>query len=169
NNIDDPYKLVKQKVEELLNQSFIVENDEKKIIEIPVCYGGEFGPDLDEVACINNLSIENVIAKHSSKDYFVYMLGFAPGFPYLAGVDAEIATPRKQTPRLKIEAGSVGIAGEQTGIYSIATPGGWQIIGRTPKKLFTPEKEKPTLLNAGEWVRFKPISEEEYFQIEAGE
>lgn len=169
NNIDNPYELLKLKVEEFLKQPFFLKEDNKKVIEIPVCYDGEFGPDLQEVARINNLSKEDVILKHSSKDYFVYMLGFAPGFPYLAGVDPVIATPRKQTPRLKIEAGSVGIAGEQTGIYSIATPGGWQIIGRTPKKLFTPEKDKPTLLNAGDWIRFKAISEEEYFQIEGGE
>lgn len=164
--IKDPSEFIYLKVEELLNRTFTINEENKEIIEIPVCYDGEFAPDLEEVAILNSLTMEEVIEKHTSREYFIYMLGFAPGFPYLAGVDSQIATPRKQSPRLRIEAGSVGIAGSQTGIYPIATPGGWQIIGRTPKKLFTPDSENPTLLKAGQWIRFKRISEKEFFLLE---
>lgn len=132
------------------------------IIEIPVCYGGSFGPDLANVAAHSNLSEEEVITLHATAEYMVYMIGFAPGFPYLGGLNAKIATPRKQTPSAKIPAGSVGIAGSQTGIYPIETPGGWQLIGRTPLRLFDPDRKKPALIQAGDMVKFIPITEEEY-------
>lgn len=138
-----------------------------KIIDIPVCYGGEYGPDLEEVASYHQLSVEEVIKRHSTPHYLIYMLGFAPGFPYLGGLDESIATPRKKTPRLKIEAGSVGIAGSQTGIYPIETPGGWQIIGRTPLTLFQPETMPPTLLEAGAMIRFVPISAADFEEMMA--
>lgn len=131
---------------------------EESIIKIPVLYGGEWGPDLAEVAYVNHLTPKEVIRYHTEKDYLVYMLGFAPGFPFLGGMDLRIKAPRKESPRLKIPAGSVGIAGEQTGIYSLETPGGWQIIGRTPLDLFLPEQTPPTLLQPGNKVRFVPIS-----------
>ena len=139
-----------------------VEIPEREVVEIPVVYGGEYGPDLGIVAQLNSLSEDEVIKRHSEAEYPIYMLGFVAGFPYLGGMDKSIAAPRKQTPRLKIPAGSVGIAGQQTGIYSVESPGGWQIIGRTPLKLYDAAREKPILLRAGQSIRFKPITEAEY-------
>jgi inhibitor of KinA len=136
-----------------------------RIVELPVCYGGPFGEDLSRVAEQCGLSCEEIIAIHSSQEYKVHMLGFVPGFPYLGGMSLRIATPRRATPRLKIPAGSVGIAGTQTGIYPLETPGGWQLIGRTPMKLFDPDTQPPTLLQAGDKVRFHPISPEEFAAI----
>lgn len=133
-----------------------------RVVEIPVCYGGEFGPDLEFVAQHNKLSPEEVIEIHAGGQYLVYMIGFAPGFPYLGGMSEKIATPRRQSPRTSIPAGSVGIAGMQTGAYPISTPGGWQLIGRTPAELFRPWENPPSLLNAGDTVKFYPISYEEY-------
>lgn len=141
---------------------------EHRIVKIPVLYGGTHGPDLDYVAAYHNLSPEEVIRIHSSQDYLVYMLGFAPGFPFLGGVDKRIATPRKETPRRAIAPGSVGIAGEQTGIYPLETPGGWQIIGRTPRRLFLPEQSPPTLLKAGDKIRFIPMTEAKFEAYEEG-
>lgn len=138
------------------------DKDSCRTAMIPVCYGGEFGPDLGKVASRNGLTCDDVIRIHSSKGYYCYMLGFTPGFPYLGGMDESISAPRLETPREIIPAGSVGIAGEQTGIYPIASPGGWQLIGRTPLKLFDPHRDIPVLLEAGIWIRFQPISEEEY-------
>ncbi|TGA98735.1 5-oxoprolinase subunit PxpB [Sporolactobacillus shoreae] len=137
----------------------------RRVIHIPVCYGGDFGPDLDEVADLHHLSASELIHRHSAPEYLVYMLGFAPGFPFLGGLPEELATPRRATPRLKIAAGSVGIAGRQTGAYPLDSPGGWQIIGRTPVPLFTPETDPPTLLQAGDLVKFDPISEREFERI----
>ncbi len=131
---------------------------------IPTCYGGKLGPDLKNVAEKNKLSVEEVIKIHSASSYLVYMLGFSPGFPYLGGMDKKIATPRLESPRANVKAGSVGIAGEQTGIYSLDTPGGWQIIGQTPLKLFDINNDDPFLLNAGDIVKLKPISEEEFYK-----
>lgn len=133
-----------------------------KVVEVPVCYGGEFGPDLAFVAQYNQLSVEEVIEIHSSGAYLVYMIGFAPGFPFLGGMSEKIATPRRSSPRLAIPIGSVGIAGSQTGAYPIETPGGWQLIGRTPVELFCPEQNPPTLLEAGNIVKFKPINKAKY-------
>ena len=139
-----------------------VEIPDREVVEIPVVYGGEYGPDLGIVAQLNSLSEDEVIKRHSEAEYPIYMLGFVAGFPYLGGMDKSIAAPRKQTPRLKIPAGSVGIAGQQTGIYSVESPGGWQIIGRTPLKLYDADRGKPILLRAGQSIRFKPITEAEY-------
>lgn len=141
-------------------------SSEARIIEIPVSYGGELGPDLEYVAEHNRLTPQEVIDIHTSAEYLVYMIGFAPGFPYLGGMPKKIAAPRKNSPRTRIPSGTVGIAGEQTGIYPIETPGGWQLIGRTPIKLFQPEEDTPSLLQAGDKIRFKAISEEEYRQWE---
>ena len=145
---------------DLLHRANRVEQVEGRVVEIPVRYGGEYGPDLAYVAEQNGLSPQEVIDIHTGGDYLVYMLGFAPGFPFLGGLDPRIATPRKQTPRLKIEAGSVGIAGEQTGVYPLATPGGWQIIGRTAVDLFLPNEKPPTLLRAGDRIRFVAVEED---------
>ena len=131
-------------------------------VSMPVTYGGEYGPDLAYVAKFHGLTEEQVIKLHSEKQYRVYMIGFIAGFPYLGEVADEIATPRLETPRLKVPAGSIGIAEKQTGIYPREAPGGWQIIGRTPVRLFNPAKRTPALLEAGDTVKFKSISEEEY-------
>lgn len=131
-------------------------------VEIPVCYGGEFGPDLETVAARNDLSPDEVVAIHSEPTYPVYMIGFAPGFPYLGGMSERISAPRLDSPREKIPAGSVGIAGRQTGVYPIETPGGWRLIGRTPLRLFNPTRDPPSLLQAGDLVRFTAINEEDY-------
>ncbi|MGD6870648.1 5-oxoprolinase subunit PxpB [Sutcliffiella horikoshii] len=136
------------------------------VYEIPVLYGGEVGPDLSEVASHNGCTEDEVISIHSAKPYLIYMMGFVPGFPYLGGMPKKIATPRRENPRAKIEAGSVGIAGEQTGVYPLETPGGWQIIGRTPVKLYDPDNGEPILLSAGSYIRFVPVDQKEYDEIE---
>lgn len=136
-----------------------------EVITIPVCYGGEYGPDLPTVAAHNQLTEEEVIQIHTGKNYLIYMMGFSPGFPYLGGMSEKIATPRLASPRGKTPAGSVGIAGMQTGIYPSDSPGGWQIIGRTPVKLYHPNSDSPILLRVGNYVRFTSISEKEYQQL----
>ena len=139
-----------------------------RIVEIPVCYGGEYGPDLSFVAQHNGLTPEEVIKRHSEGEYLVYMLGFLPGFAYMGGMDASIACPRLESPRTKIPAGSVGIAGTQTGIYPLSSPGGWQLIGRTPLKMFAIHGDQTQFaLSAGDRVRFVPITEETYGEMEA--
>ena len=135
---------------------------ESRTIRIPVCYGGDFGPDLEFVAQHNKLSAREVVDIHTSGDYSVNMIGFAPGFPFLRGMSEQIAAPRRDSPRLRIPERTVGIAGMQTGVYPIETPGGWQLIGRTPLRLFRPENEIPSLLRAGDKVIFQEISEEDY-------
>ena len=131
-----------------------------RVVEIPVIYGGAHGPDLDFVARHNGLTPAEVVAIHSAGEYPVYMLGFTPGFPYLGGLDARIAAPRLETPRSRVPAGSVGIAGSQTGIYSLDSPGGWRLIGWTPLRLFDPAADPPALLNVGDVVKFRVMSEE---------
>ncbi|MGQ9530081.1 MAG: 5-oxoprolinase subunit PxpB [Candidatus Bathycorpusculaceae bacterium] len=147
------------------NLEFATEKEGRKII-IPVVYGGEYGPDISYVAQYHGITEEKVVELHSERDYRVYMIGFVAGFPYLGEVSDEIATPRLETPRLKVPAGSVGIAEKQTGIYPCEAPGGWRIIGRTPLKLFDPLQKPPTLLRPGDTVKFKPISEKEFKDIE---
>jgi inhibitor of KinA len=137
-----------------------------RVAEIPTAYGGAFGPDLGFVAEHNHLSEAEVVAIHSGSDYLVYMMGFSPGFPYLGGMSERIATPRLETPRTAIPAGSVGIAQQQTGIYPVESPGGWQVIGRTPVPLFDPSRMPPVVVEAGDSVRFVPIEPEEYIAIE---
>jgi KipI family sensor histidine kinase inhibitor len=131
---------------------------EPRRVEVPVIYGGEAGPDLAFVAEHCGLAEAEVIRIHSGRDYPVYMMGFTPGFPYLGGMDAAIAVPRLSTPRSRVPGGSVGIAGEQTGIYPLDSPGGWRIIGRTSLRLFEPTREPPFLLAPGDLVRFRPVS-----------
>jgi inhibitor of KinA len=127
------------------------------IVEIPVCYGGEYGPDLDEVAAFAHCSADDVVRRHSESVYRVYMLGFLPGFAYLGAVDETIAMPRRQTPRPAVPAGSVGIAGRQTGVYPSDSPGGWRLVGRTPWRMFDAARPRPALLDAGDRVRFVPV------------
>jgi KipI family sensor histidine kinase inhibitor len=126
-----------------------------RTVEIPVTYGGEFGPDLEAVAQMTGHTSEDVIAIHASAEYLVYFLGFSPGFPYLGGLPESIAAPRLETPRRRVPAGSVAIGGRQTGVYPMASPGGWRIIGRTSLRLFDAAADPPTLLRMGDRVRFK--------------
>ena len=161
------YHDLEQELRKILAELADVPELDSRIVEIPVSYGGEFGPDLEFVAQHNSLKTDEVVQIHSAPDYLVYMIGFAPGFPYLGGMSQRIAAPRRDSPRLKIPVGSVGIAGTQTGVYPIETPGGWQLIGRTPIKLFRPREIPPTLLKAGDIVRFRPISSEEFTSLRA--
>ena len=131
-------------------------------LQVPVAYGGEFGPDLQSVAEYHHLSVEEVIRHHSTPAYRVYMLGFTPGYPYMGEVPQEIATPRRKTPRVRVPKGSVGIAQQQTGVYPVDSPGGWQILGRTPLTLFDPDRRPPSLLQTGDRVSFIPITHEEF-------
>ena len=161
-----PYYFVCKQLNNVLSDLTAWRIIASKTVHIPVCYGGELGPDLETVAQLNNLTTEEVIHIHTSGDYLVYMIGFAPGFPYIGGMSKKIAAPRRKSPRLKIPERSVGIAGEQTGIYPIETPGGWQIIGRTPLQLFQPLEKSPSLLKAGDKIKFKFISFQEYIEWE---
>jgi len=135
------------------------------VLEIPVLYGGAGGPDLGFVAQHNGKTPEEVVRIHTSTEYLIYMLGFTPGFTYLGGMSDEIATPRLQTPRVKIPAGSVGIAGSQTGIYPIDSPGGWQLIGLTPVRMYDPDREEPILPKAGQFIKFYSITQQEFDDI----
>ena len=136
------------------------------VIEIPVCYGGVYGQDLPFVAAHTGLSEQEVIKLHTQPEYLIYMLGFLPGFSYLGGLDPRLITPRLENPRTLIEAGSVGIGGAQTGIYPLDSPGGWQLIGKTPVKVYDPSRENPILYRAGDLIKFIPITEEEFRSIE---
>ncbi len=136
-------------------------------VEVPVCYGGEHGPDLKAVAQLHSLTEAQAIELHSSATYIVYFLGFAPGFAYLGDVAEQLATPRLPSPRKSVPAGSVGIAGRQTGVYPIATPGGWRLLGRTPVKMFQPDRAQMSLLAIGDRVRFVPISQQQFAKLAA--
>jgi len=170
-HLTSPREWLENELKEIIDHHNEVASNESnrgykgRTVEIPVCYGGQYGPDLAEVARYNELTPGEVIKLHSSGTYLVHMLGFSPGFPYLGGMNPAIAMPRKAIPRASIEAGSVGIAGAQTGIYPISTPGGWRIIGRTPLKLFHPEFEIPTLIQAGDRIKFIPITHEQFANI----
>ncbi|MBP7072072.1 MAG: 5-oxoprolinase subunit PxpB [Clostridia bacterium] len=154
-----------EKLSEIEKDLGAIDLPKPRIVEIPTIYGGEFGEDLGFVAEHNGLSEDQVIKIHSSIDYRIYMLGFTPGFSYLGGMSEKIAAPRLKTPRTKIPGGSVGIAGKQTGIYPMESPGGWQLIGRTPVKLYDPSSETPIILQAGDYIRFIPIDKDEYDYI----
>ncbi|WP_226037101.1 5-oxoprolinase subunit PxpB [Aquibacillus saliphilus] len=153
----------------LLLDTYLTEMEENnyqsRIVTIPVCYDESFGFDLEEVASHNNLSTEQVINLHQTNEYHVFFLGFTPGFPFLGGMDARIAAPRKKIPRTNIPAGSVGIAGQQTGIYPIASPGGWQIIGRTPMSLLQIKQQPPTMLKPGDKIKFQSISKQAFLNF----
>lgn len=155
------FESIRQQLEEKLQQPVLQTEKQERLIKIPVCYEAEFAMDILQVAAINNITVEDVIHLHTSRIYKVYMLGFLPGFTYMGEVDERITTPRKPQP-VDIVAGSVGIAGKQTGIYPLRSPGGWQIIGRTPVKLFDAEKEESTLLRAGDTVQFYSITKDEF-------
>jgi KipI family sensor histidine kinase inhibitor len=158
----DPLRIrhagVKRAAAELFAQAAAAPLPEPRTVEIPVAYGGDDGPDLEAVAALTGHTPEEVAAIHSGAEYLVYFLGFSPGFPYLGGLPESIATPRLETPRRRVPAGSVAIGGRQTGVYPMASPGGWRIIGRTPLRLFDPEADPPVLLRMGDHVRFVPLS-----------
>lgn len=153
---------IKNYLLELLDEPFLIEEESARTIEIPVYYGGFYGPDLDELALKTKLAVSEIIHIHSTTLYRVYMIGFVPGFAYLGGLDERLYCARKAVPRAHIPAGSVGIGGQQTGIYPLATPGGWQIIGATPLTLFDAYKPTPSLLQAGDVVKFKPITQQQF-------
>jgi inhibitor of KinA len=136
-----------------------------KQIDIPLCYGGEFGPDLNDVAAMHGMTPAQVIELHSSPVYIVYFLGFAPGFAYLGGLPDALASPRLETPRTKVPPGSVGIGGNQTAVYPFATPGGWRLIGRTPVAMFRRDQARMSLLQIGDQVRFRAISEKQFSEF----
>lgn len=155
------FEILKLQLERRLQQQVQQKNIAERLIKIPVCYDGEYAPDMQHLTAKKNITADEVIQIHTSKTYKVYMLGFLPGFAYMGEVDEKIAIPRKLQP-VNIMAGSVGIAGKQTGIYPLASPGGWQIIGRTSLKLFDANKEEPTLLRAGDRVQFYSITKDEF-------
>ena len=165
----DSLKLSFDELVKILEESVPTDDnstDEKvRLIEIPTIYGKEYGPDLEFVSKNASLSEDEVIKIHTGTDYLVYMMGFSPGFTYLGGMDERIATPRLKTPRLKIPAGSVGIAANQTGMYPSDSPGGWQLIGRTPVKLFDPNKTPSVFINAGDYIRYVQIDETKFNEI----
>jgi inhibitor of KinA len=147
-------------------------SEEKQLISIPVCYDPEFGPDINKIASTHNQTISEVIERHTAPHYKVYFLGFLPGFAYLGGLDQQLYTPRRNMPRPFIEKGSVGIGGTQTGIYPIDSPGGWNIIGKTPLHLFDAAQDPPSMINAGDYVKFEAINKSEFellqIEVDAG-
>ena len=164
----DPTKVTPSELEESIRQLGEALDEEPaadpRVVRIPTLYGGEYGPDLEFVAQHAGITADEVVQLHSGTDYLVYMMGFSPGFPYLGGLSDALTTPRLGTPRSVIPAGSVGIAESQTGIYPVASPGGWQLIGRTPLQMFAPERQPPTLLSPGEFLRFEPVASAEEFE-----
>lgn len=166
NPLEISWDELRAQIKKLENSSDNQTSVQERLIEIPVCYGFQYGPDIERVAKHNEITVEAVIEKHTAPTYRVYMLGFTPGFPYLGGMDPRLATPRLEVPRTKITAGSVGIAGNQTGIYPVDSPGGWQLIGRTPLKLFNVYSVEPIVLRAGDQLRFVSISQSQYNLIE---
>jgi inhibitor of KinA len=153
-----PYARLAQRLETTLSELTHAVLPESRTVEIPVCYGGDLGPDLDDVARTHELSADEVVRLHSECTYLVYMVGFMPGFAYLGGLPDRIATPRRSSPRAAVPAGTVGIGGNQTGVYPLVSPGGWNLIGRTPARIFDIARDEPTLLATGDRVRFRPIS-----------
>jgi inhibitor of KinA len=157
-----PYQSLQEQVARAVERAPAATSDIARSVQIPVLYGGPWGEDLERLAEAHGLSPQEVIDLHSRPPYFVGMLGFAPGFAYLAGLDPRLVTPRRSNPRARVPAGSVAIGGEHTGIYPFESPGGWHIVGRTPLRLFDLQQPSPSLLGAGDEVRFVPIDESEY-------
>ena len=158
-----PYERLVSSLAELLADLHENEMPTPRVVEIPVCYGGaDLGPDLEDVALQHGIGIDDVIRVHSNGDYLVYMVGFMPGFAYLGGLAPELATPRRSSPRTAVPAGAVGIGGQQTGVYPLVSPGGWNLIGRTPLRIFDASRENASLLEAGDRVRFVPISRKDF-------
>lgn len=163
NNVDASYII--ESIHHILSENSISQKINNRTVHIPVCYDEEFGLDLDHLSQVHELSIESIIAHHTKPLYPVYFIGFLPGFPYLEGLNPILATPRKVKPRSVVSAGSVGIAGKQTGIYPMDSPGGWNIIGSSPISLFDVQNNPPSLLKIGDLVKFNSISKAEYNNI----
>lgn len=159
------HKKLEKELRKYLARLDQVKVPEPRQLEIPVCYGGEFGPDLEEVAALHEITVDRVIELHSSPTYLVYFLGFVPGFAYLGELPKELITPRLATPRKKVPHGSVGIAGNQTGVYPFETPGGWRLLGRTPLAMFRTDRDGLSLLSIGDHVRFVPVSRERFTEL----
>ncbi|MGN1074476.1 MAG: 5-oxoprolinase subunit PxpB [Eubacteriales bacterium] len=168
-----PYKKLVRTLKPLLARAGAASTGTRRVVELPVCYGGRYGEDLPDVAAHAGLSEDEVVRRHAGTEYLIYMLGFLPGFAYLGGLDPAIAVPRLSSPRTRIPAGSVGIGGEQTGVYPLDSPGGWRLIGTTPVKPYDPGREEPIMYRAGDYIRFVPVEEREFLdiraQVEAGE
>jgi inhibitor of KinA len=166
-SVGDVSSWLEQRIREVISnaKSVSAHSTPADAVEIPVCYASEFAFDLDEVARRAGLDVDEVVDLHSGMEYRVHCVGFTPGFPFLGGLSPKLATPRREIPRTEIPAGSVGIGGKQTGIYPVKSPGGWNIIGRTPLQLFDPQTNPPVLLRAGDRVRFRPISREEFDRL----
>jgi len=159
------HEVLERQLRKYLGRLNSVKLPEPRLLEIPVCYGREFGPDLDEVAAMHGITPERVIELHTSATYLVYFLGFVPGFAYLGELTRELVTPRLLSPRRKVPAGSVGIAGNQTGVYPFETPGGWRLLGRSPLEMFRTDRDGLSLLSIGDRVRFVPVSRERFAEF----
>lgn len=159
---DSPYESMVAALREILNEASDESLPPARIVEIPVCYGGDLGPDLDDVARAHGLTADDVVQIHTAGDYLVHMVGFMPGFAYLGGLDQRLATPRRSAPRTAVPAGAVGIGGQQTGVYPMESPGGWNLIGRTPRRIFGIARDEPSLLAAGDRVRFRAVTRREF-------
>lgn len=162
---DLPHHTLARRLEALAPDALARPIASPRLVDIPVCYEGELAPDLDEVARHTGLDAREVVARHTGATYDVRMIGFLPGFPYLAGLDPRLATPRRDEPRARVPAGSVGIGGEQTGVYPLSSPGGWRLIGRTPLRLFDPERDPASVLAVGDRVRFRAIDRAAYERV----
>ncbi len=162
-----PFQQLRLQIEALLHAGLEAAEGPARVVRVPVCYGGEYGPDLEAVAQACGMTAPEVILAHVASDHVVFMLGFSPGFPYIGGLDPRLSVPRRPTPRTHIPAGSVAIARDQSAIYSYETPGGWNLIGRTPMKLFDPLAEPPCRLQAGDRIRFVPIVPAEFAPVAA--
>lgn len=165
----DPFVISRKKIEKklthIINSYKEGSESTKRVFLVPVCYEDEYAPDMADVCDITGLTKQQVISIHTSCDYLIYMLGFLPGFPYMGGMDERIEAPRLESPRTEIPAGAVGIGGKQTGIYPLASPGGWRLIGRTPVKIYDPEREPPILYRAGDYIRFYPITAKQFEKL----
>jgi inhibitor of KinA len=157
-----PFEQLRLQVAAVLESGVEAAEDVGRVVRVPVCYGGVHGPDLEEVALACGMTTDQVVLAHVASDHVVFMLGFSPGFPYIGGLDARLSMPRRATPRTSIPAGTVAIAREQTAIYTFDTPGGWNLIGRTPMKLFDPSAEPPCRLQAGDRIRFVPMPPDQF-------